>query len=259
VNLNTVFGDTILCKSEKVNLSLAGTVAGWDYILKRKNGLEEFGRVGGTGGNALFLSEPINTTDAYYIQVASQTNGCIRDFTQVQPITVEQPKSKLVSQYINTLVNEPVTFTAITKDAQFFKWEFDNTASQAVVTGKQAQVSFNSIGSKSTTLISWSSNGCYDTATLYATKVITETGLTETCFNYNIAGQDVPYNSASPTVPLQETLKPVSDGFLIGGGAYKYKMSSATGDTLATTDYGTQMEVVLEVCGLQLFRLQLYS
>jgi hypothetical protein len=238
INLVTTINDSILCKNEKLMVGLAGTTTGWNYILRKQGSFASFGYAPGNGGSINFQSEFINETANYYIEVESQTNNCRKDFTNIIPVTVEHPKGRLASSLINANVNENVVFNAISNDAQNFKWTFDASATQQVFTGKTVQLSFNSLGAKDVSLISWSNNGCYDTSLLAATRVVSEAALSDDCFNLNFPGVDANYNLAYPFLPLQKDLKFVRDGFLLGGGGYQYIMRSRTGDSVSRTNYG---------------------
>src|SRR5687768_7933778 len=170
-------------------VTAANASAGWDYILRRQgDATGHYGGTAGNGANIQFQSKFIETTGNYYIQVQNQQNTCQRGFTDLIPVTVEQTKSRMASEFINSFQGENILLSAISNDAQNYKWTFDNSASQTNAGGKNVQVSFNSLGEKFVTLESWSNNGCYDTAVLKVTRVTTEASAPEDCFNLNIPG-----------------------------------------------------------------------
>lgn len=237
VDLATTILDSVLCKSEKTSLQIASTTTGWDYILRKQGTEKRFGQVAGNGATATLLTDAISESGLYYIQVAAQGNGCQKNFTQTLPITVENPQGRLASQYVNAFAGEPVTLTAISPGATRFRWKFDPSASRSAAEGKTAVVSFSTEGKKSVELISWTEAGCYDTAQLAVTRVVSESTLPATCYGLNVSGEDASYNGSTP-LPLQEDLKLVEDGYLVGGSAYRYSLRSAAGDSIHPTDFG---------------------
>jgi hypothetical protein len=256
INLATTVSDTLLCKNEQVSVNVANTSTGWDYALMKQGSANPYGGAPGNGGNLAFTSSFVSDSGTFYIKVSGQNNGCTRNFTNTIPIKVEKTKSRMVSQYINAFVNEPVYFNAVSNDANFYKWTFDNSASSTVVTGKTVQVSFNSTGTKNVELISWTSNGCYDTAGLKATTIVNESGLPDDCYHINISGTEATWNGYDGSKLLQD-INVVNDGIVISGGDHLYALKSNVGDSLPTTDYGGALVVKYSKKGT--LRWRIYS
>ena len=237
VNLPVISSDEIFCREGRVNLKVSDTQPGWDYLLYAHGSEQPLGVVAGNGNIVSFDSDVINTTGKYYIRVKHQNSACFRNFTDTINILVEHPESRLVAQYINGFVGERVNFKAISNDASYFSWKFDNSAAEPEQSGTDISTAFAQKGEKQVQLISTSKHGCSDTAVLKAVTVVAEEGLSGTCFNHTITGEDFGYNS-SPTIPLMAEMKLQNDGILVGGTAYRYYLKSAVGDTLPQTEEG---------------------
>ncbi|MBK9637446.1 MAG: T9SS type A sorting domain-containing protein [Bacteroidetes bacterium] len=227
--------DSLLCKKEPAIFTIQNTQVGYNYLLR--NTLDYYGYIPGNGGTVTLISDSgLFTSTEYTISIASQISSCYSGLSKKHTITVEDVNSNFHSSLTNAEQGELVVLNAITKDAQNFSWNFQPGASLTTSNIKSPTVSFSNIGLSQVELISWSNNGCYDTATISGPNIIPSQTFVDPCFIQRIDCTDMTQgNSAYDRINI---LKPFHDAMLIGGSANKDSLMSRYGATPTRRTFG---------------------
>jgi len=172
VDLPTVITDSILCKSEPVEITLSNIESEVSYSLRKFGSSGNFGASGSSDSSQLtFLSNPINSEGLYYIIASSSVANCVRFFSDTIRLDVEHTEARLHANLINAYLNEPITFYSNSVDANHFQWSFSSGSSIPTDTSESVINTFSQLGSTTTELICTSDNGCSDTTTQITTYV----------------------------------------------------------------------------------------
>ncbi len=168
IDLPTSLADSFLCRSERLYFTIQQSETNVRYeLLDAENTIR--GSVVGTGGTVQLISDSIAATGNFRIKASRLNTTATALFTGQYLIRVEKTRSLLQANRINLPVTEAVQFTALSTDAQFFKWTFYQDASISSSTTKRSlPVGYATSGIKTVQLISTSAQGCSDTLNSHA-------------------------------------------------------------------------------------------
>ncbi|WP_276479815.1 WD40/YVTN/BNR-like repeat-containing protein [Paraflavitalea pollutisoli] len=181
-DLPTSIADSILCKSERIKISIERTEPGVYYYLMGPKINVIGGTVTGNGGTVTLVTDPVSESGIYSL-VASRTGTTSGDIFQKRfNILVEHTTARFVADQLNITPGEAVSFAGLHGDAQNYYWTFYQDASTTTASGtKIADIRYSTPGQKTLRLISVSANGCADTATNSAVFVFQDPGMAVDC------------------------------------------------------------------------------
>lgn len=206
--------DTILCKSESVLISISNSQSGFKYELIQEATGRPFGYVIGTSGQIYLKTSPISEAGTYFIRVSSTNSSCTRNFLQKIHITVENTKSKFVTDKINIIKGEAVNFFNQSWEAQSYAWTFDQDASTHISSDANPQnITYTNPGQKTLTLISTSVNGCKDTLKTTAVLVYNKPSPDDICFAYNLLDTNLSRDAST----IHDMASTPDGGYIITG------------------------------------------
>lgn len=217
VSKTFTISDNILCKQESIQIQINDSEPNVIYSLKLEGQPNSnFGQSQiSTGGNLVFTTGLIDVTGNYYLYAKNNLANCGNRFLGNFLITVEETKADFHSSLINAEVNEPVDFYQNTVDSQNFEWHFGPNATLSTSSLPDNQSSFTLPGQATTSLHSWSNNGCHDTVTHNVPYVYETPAVQDDCFLLT-------NNSTDPSWPgyynpdISE-MKPTAIGFFTCG------------------------------------------
>lgn len=184
VDLPTTISDSILCKAEPVIVAIQNTEPGVVYQFVNYEGFSTiYGSATGNGGTINFVTSPISQSGQYRIRV-NRSGGNGGDlFSTYFNIKVEHTKARFVTDQLNIIPGEQVTYAAQAGEAKDYYWTLNEDASIHTATGaKVTGISYASSGQKTLQLISVSENGCRDTVQARAAFVYVSSGADASCF-----------------------------------------------------------------------------
>ncbi len=220
----------LLCKQETVQVQVANSEPNVIYSLQQGFSGGSYGiSQPSTGGNLTF-NATIDLTGDYYIYAQNSLANCGRRFNNPFHIVVEETKADFHSSLINAEVNEPVDFYQNAVDSQNFEWHFNPNATVSTSGLPDVQSSFTLPGQATTSLHSWSNNGCHDTVTENIPFVYETPAVQDDCFLLT-------NNSTDPNWPGYynpdiSQMVPISSGFLTCGTFFNEIFDSNYGITL---------------------------
>lgn len=189
-NLDFIISDTILCKSESIQIRLQNSEPGVEYALVDEN-LQRLGSVRGNGEEAVLRSIPISETGVYSILIRKDGIGRTTYLDKTVSVRVEKTRSVIGADRVNITAGEAINFVQQSKDALNYNWTFHDGASIQSHNGPTpGAITYNTTGDKSATLISVSADGCRDTTSLKVVTVYDETLLDDECFAQTVHGID---------------------------------------------------------------------
>lgn len=230
VNLPFTVSDSILCKTERVQVQVSNTQNGHQYQFIEQASGNTVGTVAGNGGTATLTSNFISTTGYYFLRAVNLTSGCSNDFTSRVFIKVEKTRSRFAADKMNITVGEKFNLFNISNEASTFQWTLNEDANITTSTAVNLQnIAYSSIGQKTLTLISTSVNGCRDTVTAGIVYVYNKPSPWEKCYSLAVNDSDFFYTPASYPATYKPTV--LSDnGYLISGYGNKPFLKSRYGN-----------------------------
>jgi hypothetical protein len=226
VNIPTInkpisISDNILCKAETIQITIDNSEPYVKYVL-RKDGLpnSNFGESPhGNGGTIILNSGLIDLTGDYYIDAVSTLANCKRRFDANFLITVEETKADFHSGYINTYVNELVSYHNQSFDAQNFSWQFLSTSGTQNSNSINPQNSYSTPGQVSVNLDAWSNNDCHDIITENGPFILNPITNTSDCMLLMNNGSSGTSDSNYGIEDISQ-INTVSDGGILTCGSY---------------------------------------
>lgn len=204
INLPFVVSDTVLCKSESIQIQISNTQPGHRYELIQASSGKSFGTINDNGGSAMLVTDFIADSGYYFIKATNNVSSCSADFTNRIHINVEKTTSRFSAVKINVAVGEKFNLFNNCTDAATFQWTLHQDPNISVSTAANPQgIFYASIGQKTLTLISTSPHGCKDTATADVVFVYTKPSPPDKCYALNVSDSDYAYLPTSyPAVGL---------------------------------------------------------
>jgi hypothetical protein len=178
INLPVLVTDTLLCKSEVLDLTIQNTQPNVAYRLRKNEqfNTQYFGTsMPGNGGDLNYETLPVSQEGNYYIEAYSTIASCQRSFTDTIHIAVEHTTARMYAGRYNAQTGEAFPFYANTIDANHVAWTFPADAAVATASTETVTNQFSQVGHPTIGLVSWSDNGCYDSITATPVTVYTET------------------------------------------------------------------------------------
>jgi hypothetical protein len=237
INLPVSVLDPILCKKEKLTISIDHTQTDFLYELKSYKDSMVLTSKPGNGGKITITALPQNENPFYYINVQSLLATCGASFTDSIKIIVEKTKADFHSSLINATPSEVINFSQQCQTAQHYLWNFSPDAN--IIQDTKADptgIKFAKPGATTIKLITWSSNGCYDTIIKKGPHILNEPFPNESCWGFNLNGNDAPWvGNYTPDISQQVL---TDDGYLICGSHYQDFFTSRRGDSLGRINTG---------------------
>lgn len=231
INLPYVVTDTILCKTEPIQIQISNTQNGHKYTLIQAGTGNAFGNVTSNGGSVTLTSNYISDSGFYFIRATNITSGCSADFTNKTFIKVEKTKSRFSTDKINVTVGEKFNLFNNSTDAATFQWTLQQDPNISTSTAANPQgIFYASIGQKTLTLISTSQYGCKDTLTAAdGAFVYIKPTPADKCYALNVNDSDYSYIYTSyPSVGLPTILN--DNGYIVPGYGNKALVYSRYGN-----------------------------
>ncbi len=231
INLPFVVSDTILCKSEPIQIQISNTQNGHRYEFIQASSGNLFGTVAGNGGQVVLLSNYISDTGFYFIRAVNVVSGCSANFTNRTYIRVEKTKSRFSPDKINVAIGEKFNLFNNCTDAVSFQWTLHQDPNiSASAAANPTGIFYASTGQKTLTLISTSQYGCKDTATADVVLVYMKPTPPDECYALNVSDSDYSYTPTSyPAIGLPTLLN--DNGYIIAGYGNKALLKSHYGNT----------------------------
>jgi hypothetical protein len=230
INLPFVVSDTILCKSEPIQVTISNTQNGHQYTLIKASTGTSFGTVPGNGGQAVLSSNYLSDSGYYFIRATNIASGCSADFTNKTYIKVEKTKSRFSADKINVCIGEKFNLFNNCTDAATFEWTLQQDPNTSTSTAANPQaIYYASAGQKTLTLISTSPFGCKDTATTDVVLVYTKPAPPDKCYVVNVRDSEYFYTPTSyPAVGLPTLLH--DNGYILAGYGNRALVKSRYGN-----------------------------
>lgn len=230
-SLPVSINDSILCKSEKVTVSIQRSEPGVRYEII--DSLEvSYGTGNGNGNTLSIISSPISESGIYRIKIFRPGYPTTINFLDKRlSIKVEKTSAAFTCNRINIFPGELVNFGNQSIDASIFNWEFFGGASITNSTDYSPKnIHYQSLGIKSVKLISASSNGCIDTLMKSTVNVYVNPPQEPECFAMPVKDEknENSYTQFNPIVITSD------DGYVISGVGDRPKLKGWVGrpDTL---------------------------
>lgn len=237
INLLTQGIDPILCKQEVLDFTILNAEDHVFYSLYKSGNNAYFGSSAVANGTDLnFQTNVLSQAGNYYIRATNSQANCFADFTNLIPIAVEKPVSKIHYDVINAEVNEEVRFYQHSDQAASFEWHFTNSPAAATSTLANPTNSFTGVGSSQVTLISGTSNNCFDTLTVRGPFIYQPyaTDSSWVMINQKTAPAAIPQTYEND---IMSTLK-LHDGVLVRGEYENRILMSRVGDSCVFNGIG---------------------
>ena len=229
--------DDILCKKEAVDLTIFNSEDSVRYEFYTYPANQMIGLTSeGNGGALNLLSDSLSTTTECIIIASSTYATCKNTFEDTIQIIVEHPKANFHVGLINGVIGEEIPFYNTSSESQFYEWNFYGSAQQSSSSLENLSNSYLGLGQDSIKLISWTSNGCYDSIIKLSTNIYDEPSVENECWvNHN--------NSAYPgyegwTSPKEAIIVPSQSGYYSMGTNYSTDFASQLGVTSTNNGYG---------------------
>lgn len=184
--------DTILCKSQSTIIHIENAQSNFSYELIQESTENSFGYVTSSGNKVTLTTLPVSETGNYYIKVINNSTGCANKLRRKIYLLVEHTESVYFADKYNITPGEPVNYFGVSKEANSYKWIFDDDAS--IKTSELANppaLSYGTIGQKKLTLISSSLQGCIDTLTTNAVAVYIKPVPDDVCFAHSVLDTNI--------------------------------------------------------------------
>lgn len=231
VTKTVTLSDNLLCKQETIQVSVANSEPNVIYSLRQGSSTTDYGiSQPGTGG-LLTFDATIDVTGDYYVYAKSSLAACGRRFAENLHITVEETKADFHSGLINAKVNEVVDFYENSVDSQNFQWSFGPNATVATSTNPNTQTAFTAVGEVTSSLHSWSNNGCHDTVAQHVPNLYEVPANPADCFLLRNDSTDP--NWPGYYNPDISQMIPTATGFFACGTYYNEVFDSRFGVTLS--------------------------
>jgi photosystem II stability/assembly factor-like uncharacterized protein len=222
--------DTILCKSEPIQIRLQNSEPGVDYILVDADH-NNYGAVTGNGGEVVLRSVAISATNTFSIWIIKQGINRTLYLDKTVSVRVEKTQSIMGADRVNIATGELINFVQQSKEAVTYNWTLHDGASISSYTGAAPTgISYSTPGDKSATLISTSADGCKDTALLKAVTVYDKALLRDECFAQNVQDDDT-YDQYYETTGLHRAQGTPDGGYILSGWGNTIVLQSRAGST----------------------------
>jgi|GEM_PF-3412612 len=231
-NLPFTVSDTILCKSERIQVLIRNTQPNFRYELVQQGSGTLFGSGTGNGGQLLLQSDPISQSGPYLLRAVDHTSGCSSDFSVRINIRVEAPRARFVADKRNVTAGERFNLFQRSHDASSHEWSFGSDANLASSADANPEgIFYTTPGQKTLTLVSTSANGCRDTVTAPSLFVYNPQQATGLCYVQGVEDVDYSYTPTSyPTIGKPTVL--ADNGYLINGYGNRPLVRSRYGNSV---------------------------
>lgn len=162
ITIPVSIADSVLCKSEQLRITIEQTEADVRYdLIDSANAIK--GTIQGNGGTVQLVTVPINYNGRFRIKAYRLNTSATAVFDRFFTVAVEKTLSRFAVNRVNAVPGQTLQFHAISRDASFYNWKFNEDASIPASVAKRPSLSYVSAGVKTLVLISESINGCKDT------------------------------------------------------------------------------------------------
>ncbi|SFT43925.1 Por secretion system C-terminal sorting domain-containing protein [Lishizhenia tianjinensis] len=226
IDVPITYVDTILCRVGEIQLEVQNSEIDRTYSLEKLGSFSPLTPVvQGTGGSISLETDSLTDTGPYHINIGSVYGSCRWYQRDTFTVKIQDPKSFIHANKTNVEINETVQYYAQSTEATNFLWTFPTNASITTSNLEAPVVTYNSLSTPSLSLVSWTNEMCYDTATLIGPTVFNNPSLSNPCyidtFNTNI--------STSPDSPFLAKLKNAQEGYFAIYRTYKEGIYSRNG------------------------------